>query len=176
MLRNSKVSYRPSCLSILPSFHSSSSFHTHHFKTKTSVNHQKDQINHFSHINHRVDIVVAFDKRQSSLFAYPSYQLTVIPYRNHIVRTADNGDGTFDLCKVVFGVSFDKRFDQCRFAALEQQVIRKTCSITAAAAAYGYTYSRWSNDCNNYRWCFNGRSIHQWHMELLFTEIEIATC
>lgn len=44
-------------------------------------------------------------------------------------RTTDNCNRTFDLCKVVFGVSFDKWFDQGGFATLQARSVKQVSLI-----------------------------------------------
>ena len=42
---------------------------THHFKPKRAVNHEQHKICNFTDVNHAVEVIVAFDKRQTPLLA-----------------------------------------------------------------------------------------------------------
>lgn len=67
---------------------------THHFETKTSINHQEHQINDLAEIDHTVEVVATLDECDSpGLSRY---------HRDRSLR----------LVQVVFGESFDQRPEQ----------------------------------------------------------------
>lgn len=77
----------------------------HHLESKTSINHEQNQVGDLANVNHGVEIVVALDECQTTGLA------------------ADTGDGSANVIQVVLGEALDERLHQRSLSNLAVNIL-----------------------------------------------------
>ena len=97
MFKNSKVSYRVKYVS---REHLAIGSGQHHFEAKACINHQQHEICYFPNVDHRSEVVIAFDESQAAFLA------------------GNESNWSLHFREGVLGIAPDQRFDEGRLSYL----------------------------------------------------------
>jgi hypothetical protein len=70
---------------------------TDHLEAERTIDHEQDEISNFADVNHGIDVIIALDKGEVTVF------------------TADNGDGAVDGVEGLFSVAANETFEKRGF-------------------------------------------------------------